>query len=95
MVENTARSSIASHRAEIDRIDAELIVLFNRRAECALAIGRVKKANNEPVRVPTREQQVLERALSLNRGPLSADAIGRLFRGLFEEMRGLEETLET
>ncbi|MBI4083277.1 MAG: chorismate mutase [Candidatus Lambdaproteobacteria bacterium] len=95
MAENTARSSITAQRAEIDRIDAELIELFNRRAECALAIGRVKKANDEPVRVPAREQQVLERALSLNRGPLSADAIARLFRGLIEEMRRLEETPET
>ena len=95
MAESTARSSITSQRAEIDRIDAELIELFNRRAECALAIGRVKKTNNEPVHVPAREQQVLERALALNRGPLSAEAIGRLFRGLFEEMRRLEETLNS
>ena len=34
--------TIESLRAEIDRLDRELVALLNARALCALAIGRLK-----------------------------------------------------
>src|SRR5574341_2022871 len=67
--------TIGDWRQDIDRIDAELVALLNRRAECALAIGRIKRRERLPVRVPEREQHVLARVAALNGGPLPETAV--------------------
>jgi len=87
--------AIDAMRAEIDGIDSELLALFNRRAECALTIGRIKQQNGQPIHVPERERAVLARLEGCNRGPLSNAAIGRIFRQLMEEMKHLEHQVAT
>lgn len=82
-------------RAEIDRIDAELLVLLNRRAEAALEIGRRKRAQGEAIHVPERERAVLERLVAANRGPLGAEAVAVVFETIIAEIRALEESAAT
>ena len=43
-----------------------------------------------PVYVPSREEEVINHVKSLNPGPLSNDAIGRLFERIIDESRRLE-----
>ena len=57
-MEQTAQERINQLREEIDRIDAELITLFERRMDTARAIGRVKRENNMAVKNQSREEQV-------------------------------------
>ena len=83
---------IAEFRNEIDRIDAQLLTLLNRRAHCAMEIGRLKKRNNEPIYVPQREQAVLKRLLQMNAGPLPASAVEHVYQAIIDEMKRLEET---
>lgn len=78
-------------RQQIDRIDSELLALLNERAGAALQIGHLKRANNEPIRVPERERAVIERAVRANRGPLTAEAVGTVFEAIIGQMRALEE----
>ncbi|MCZ6552236.1 MAG: chorismate mutase [SAR324 cluster bacterium] len=83
---------IARSREEIDRIDLQLLDLLNRRAACALEIGRIKKKINEPIYVPERERSVLAKLAEANRGPLSTEAVHGVFQAIFDQMKRIEET---
>jgi len=82
--------NIAYYRDKIDQIDEDLLKLFNMRADCALEIGIIKKAQNLPVYVPEREKAVIEKMTGANKGPLSNEAITTLFTNIFQQMKNLE-----
>lgn len=88
-------TEIEDWRDEIDRIDERLIELFNRRAEYAIEIGRIKQLRGLPVFNPNRENQIYQHVQDRNPGPLSNGAIRRLFERIIDETRRLErETCE-
>ena len=82
---------IAKHRAEIDALDEKLAALLNERAAHAVAIGALK-ANGAAYR-PEREAQVLRRVTAANPGPLTAEALARVFVEVMSACRSLEEPL--
>ena len=47
-------------RKEIDVLNQQLLELLNRRAECALEIGRIKQAIEQPIYAPERETSILK-----------------------------------
>jgi chorismate mutase len=77
-------------RREMDDIDGELTRLLNRRAACAIEIGRLKLARGLPIYVPQRENEVLGRVTEMNPGPLTGEAIRRLFERIIDESRSIE-----
>jgi chorismate mutase len=77
-------------RASIDELDRVLVKLLNQRAKYALEIGRAKSAGGIPVYSPEREREVLAHVEDENRGPLSADALRRLYERIIDESRRLE-----
>ncbi|PLY04839.1 MAG: chorismate mutase [Desulfuromonas sp.] len=77
-------------RIEIDRLDRELLDIFNRRAALALKIGEIKKELNLAVYDPSREKKIFERMRKDNPGPLDNEAIVRLFERVIDESRSLE-----
>jgi chorismate mutase len=81
-------------RAEIDRIDEQLVALLSARAACALEIGRVKHAEGLPVYQPGREADVLTHVQRINPGPLDNGAVRRLFERIIDEARRLERLAE-
>ncbi len=78
-------------RRELDRIDRELLQLLSRRAEVALRIGFLKAEQGLPLRSLEREEAVIARAKRENPGPLSEEAVARIFRRIIAETRKLEE----
>jgi chorismate mutase/prephenate dehydratase len=80
-------------RNKIDQIDAKIVSLLNDRASLAQKIGRSKSDNHQEVYAPHREKEVLERVCELNRGPLSAQVVGAIFREIISGCRGLEGPL--
>ncbi len=84
-------SELKKFRDQIDRIDDELLRLFNQRAGLAQQIGHAK--GNGAVLRPEREAQVLTRMRQANSGPLSAEAIVHLFTEVMSQCRALEAPL--
>lgn len=82
---------IARRRAEIDRLDAEIVVRLAERARLAQEIGALK--GDGPVYRPEREAEVLRRVLGANPGPLSAEAMGRIYAEVISACRALEQKL--
>ena len=77
-------------RVEIDRLDRDLLRIFNQRAGLALQIGEIKKTLGLPVYDPEREKRIFERMTADNPGPLEDEAIIRLFERVIDESRRLE-----
>ena len=53
--------NIEELRAEIDRIDSDIIRWYGERLETTSQIGRYKKEHNLPVTDPAREREVLNK----------------------------------
>lgn len=87
---------LIQYRDEIDSIDAKVLKLLSRRANCAKAIGEIKQ--NQAVAVPfyrpEREKAVLERLMELNEGPLPDKEIHRLFREVMSACLALEMPMD-
>jgi len=80
-------------RLEIDRLDNELLQLFNQRAGLALKVGELKQRLNLPIYDPSREKQIIDKMQANNPGPLDNAAIVRLFERVVDESRNLESRL--
>ena len=80
-------------RESIDRLDSELLRIFNERASLALSIGHLKKGLDLPVYDPAREKRIFTRMTAENHGPLDDQAIVRLFERVVDESRRLERIM--
>jgi chorismate mutase len=89
------QEQLAAYRQQIDSLDQRIIELFQQRARVVEEVGNVKREAHLPVTVPSREQQVIEKAQELAKGgPLPAEAVGRIYQKLVEEMRNWEAKLD-
>lgn len=82
---------LKQYRAQIDRLDDELLRLLNQRAALAQQIGHLKEDGT--VLRPEREAQVLRRLQGQNAGPLGSDAVAALFTEVMSQCRALEAPL--
>jgi chorismate mutase/prephenate dehydratase len=71
-------------RHKIDAIDTAMLHLLSLRTELALEVGRAKRVEGAAVRVPQREQEIIERLKSINPGPLDNEAIEKIYRLIFD-----------
>ena len=90
----TWSAPLASYRDQIDQIDDRLLALLDERAELGRRLGRIKSATGQPLQVPERERDVLDRAAAAaasGPGGLAADAAVRVFRTIVTETRAVQE----
>ena len=85
------QEQLATYRQQIDSLDQRIVELLQERARVVEKVGAIKREAHLPVTVPGREQEVIEKAQELAMGgPLPAEAIGRIYQKLVEEMRNWE-----
>ncbi|MEE8348338.1 MAG: chorismate mutase [Acidobacteriota bacterium] len=81
-------------RKKIDEIDFKLIKLLNERSQCAIEIGRIKEKLNLEIYDPGREKIVIENVRSVSDGPLTEEAVRRLFEHIFDESRRAQQEVK-
>lgn len=86
-----SKKRIEQIREEIDQVDTKLLFLFNQRADLVLELGGHKKSEGKDVYDPFREKDIFVRITERNPGPLSPDAIVRIFETIIEESRRLQK----
>ena len=84
------RQKLEEFRVVIDQIDRRIVALLNERTEIVECIGRVKRESQMPVYEPRREDQVFANIAEANRGPISHEAVRRIFERIIDEMRGIQ-----
>jgi chorismate mutase-like protein len=77
-------------RKRLDTIDERVMALLSERAQVVVQVAAFKLQHNLPVYIPEREALIVERLRALNPGPLSGDAVERIYRTILEEMRKFE-----
>ena len=82
-------------RGVIDGIDLEIMALLNRRAKCALRIGTIKRADGRPIYDPLREGRIIGAVQDSSAGPLTREAVRRLYERILDESRSLERAVNS
>jgi chorismate mutase-like protein len=82
---------LADCRRQIDAVDVKIVELLNERTQIVHEIGRIKQQFALPVYEPKREDQVFENVTSSNPGPLTPDALKRIFERIIDEMRTIQQ----
>jgi chorismate mutase len=77
-------------RNKIDEIDLQLVKLLNNRATCATELGKIKLSLRLDAYSPEREEEVMKNVTGNNPGPLSSQALRRLFERIIDESRSVE-----
>jgi chorismate mutase len=85
--------TIEELRKRIDAIDEQLVRLLNDRVACAVEVGRLKHEAGLPIYQPEREAQVFNKvrgSAATLAGPLTSDAVVRIFERVIDEARRAE-----
>ena len=91
MTVEEARAKLDQYRVLIDDVDRRLVALLNERTRTVEEIGRVKRSAALPIYEPKRESEVFANISSANSGPLTADALKRIFERIIDEMRSIQK----
>ncbi len=87
--------SLDKVRKKIDAIDAKILALLNTRAGASKEIGRLKKQDGKlGIYAPHREKQVLDRLKTLNKGPMTPEAIEAVYREIMSFSISLEKKVK-
>lgn len=82
--------TLAECRKRIDILDVQILNLLNERTRVVEEIGRIKHELSLPIYEPKREDQVFHNVTVANQGPLSAEAVKRVFERIIDEMRSIQ-----
>ena len=87
MTDHEAKTALADCRSRIDVVDRRLVAILNERTRIVEQIGRIKREMEMPIYEPKREDEVYQNVTKNNPGPLTAEAVKRVFERIIDEMR--------
>jgi chorismate mutase len=90
MTPDEARGKLEEFRVLIDDVDRRIVGLLNERTRVVEQIGRVKRQAQLAIYEPKREDQVFANITSTNHGPLTEEAVRRIFERIIDEMRMIQ-----
>ena len=90
MTREEAYSLLEEYRVRIDDVDRRLVALLNERTRVVEDIGNVKRGARLPIYEPKREEQVFANIAAANAGPLTEEALKRIFERIIDEMRSIQ-----
>jgi chorismate mutase-like protein len=82
---------LKTYREEIDGLDRRLVALLNERTAIVEQIGQAKKEAEMAVYEPKREDAVYANIAASNQGPLTNEALQRIFERIMDEMRKVQK----
>ncbi len=90
MNQDEARARLEEFRVLVDEVDRRIVSLLNERTLVVEDIGRVKRAARLPIYEPRREDQVFANITGNNQGPMTTEALRRIFERIIDEMRTIQ-----
>lgn len=86
-------NSLDNYRKEIDKIDKELVELFEKRMDLANKVAEYKKENNLPIFNGSREEEVIEKNIANLKNKKYDNILRKFFVNLMELSRSLQDTV--
>jgi chorismate mutase len=90
MTKEEAIARLEEFRILIDDVDRRIVELLNERTLVVENIGRVKREAKLPIYEPKREDQVFANITGVNNGPMTPEAVRRVFERIIDEMRTIQ-----
>jgi chorismate mutase len=90
MTREEALAKLEECRILIDDVDRRIVALLNERTKVVERIGAIKREARMPIYEPKREDQVFANVTGVNHGPLTVDAVRRVFERIIDEMRTIQ-----
>ena len=85
--------SLTESRAELDRIDREIVRLFEERMNVSRDVAAYKIANGLPVLDRSREEQVLQSRMGMLRDPYWGESVRMLYEAVMAISRQEQQKL--
>ena len=89
-----AKSSINEKRTELDRLDGELVKLFEERLGIAREIGLIKAESGLPLLDSVREKEIIDNRKSLLSNPAFADMAEAFFTQLMDFSKDVQREIQ-
>jgi chorismate mutase len=90
-MEDTAlQERVRELRERVDEVDRELIRVLNERASIVQEIMAIKAGAGAPVYDPKREEEILQRVVEMNTGPIYDSSMRDIFELILHRIRDLE-----
>ncbi len=84
---------LSAIRAQIDKLDGELVRILNERLTLAAEIGKLKRSQGGQIYVAEREDAVLRKVTGQNEGPIKNEALRAIYREIMSAAIALEKPL--
>lgn len=86
--------SLDEIRTRIDTIDQQLLELLSQRADLVHEVGLIKKREGLQIYAPAREDALLRKLVTMNKGILPEKSIRAIYREIMSAALALEEDLK-
>ena len=86
--------SLDEIRTRIDTIDQQLLELLSQRADLVHEVGLIKKREGLQIYAPDREDALLRKLVTMNKGILPEKSIRAIYREIMSAALALEEDLK-
>jgi 3-deoxy-7-phosphoheptulonate synthase/chorismate mutase len=90
MEDAALRERVWELRERVDEVDRELIRALNERARIVQEIMALKAEAGAPVYDPKREEEILQRVVEQNMGPIYDSSMRDIFELILHRIRDLE-----
>ena len=77
-------------RERVDEVDQDLVRALNERASIVQEIVAMKTEAGVPLFDPKREEEILQRAMQYNEGPIYDTSMREIFELILHRIRDLE-----
>ncbi len=90
MEDAAVQERVRELRERVDEVDRELIRALNERARIVQEIMAIKAEAGAPVYDPKREEEILQRVMEMNTGPIYDSSMRDIFELILHRIRDLE-----
>ena len=90
MEDTASQERVRELRERVDEVDRELIRALNERARIVQEIMTLKAEVGAPVYDPKREEEILQRVVKMNTGPIYDSSMRDIFELILHRIRDLE-----
>jgi chorismate mutase len=90
MADAEMQERVRELREQVDKVDRDLIRALNERARIVQEIMVLKAQAGAPVYDPKREEEILQRVVELNTGPIYDSSMRDIFELILHRIRDLE-----
>ncbi|MBP2098683.1 chorismate mutase [Enterococcus rivorum] len=84
-------SSLANQREKVDSLDKELVALLEQRMDIVTEIAAIKKATNQQIFDPVREQKVIEKISSYVSNKQYQEVIAETYQGIMDASKNFQQ----